>query len=98
MSDIRQRLTDILRKHRVGEFQWCRCGEAPGFLTHSEHVAEVLASELELTELYAPVIVDDDGHTWPHWNEWYDDHRQAQKAVEPGTVVGTAYITEWRPE
>lgn len=96
-------IAQTLRKHqRHGAFN-CLCGEriaADGqesYPTLPEHQAAEVAKELELTQVYAPVVVSDDGYMWPYFNEWYDDRRQAEKAVtsEIGTQLGGAFVTPW---
>lgn len=68
---------------------------------HPEHVATEALIALERAEpkqqVWAPVVVDDDGYTWLEWNEWYEDREQAVKAVSdsPGTVLGTAWVSSW---
>lgn len=63
----------------------------------ASEMANVIVESLGLTQEWAPIVVDDDGRTWPRWNEWYDDAAQAAKAVtdDPGTVLGTAWVTDW---
>lgn len=60
-------------------------------------ISEAVVAALGLEPVYAPVVVDDDDHTWPHFNEWYDDPRQGEKAVhdDPGTVLGRAWVSGW---
>lgn len=90
MDDVRQALFDLLKGIIDGEW-------GPYDDDHYWAMVDKELPKLGLTQVFAPVVVDDDGYTWPHWNEWYDDRRQAEKAVadDPGTVLGTGFITDW---
>jgi hypothetical protein len=102
---IEERLTQILRRHRVGPGQVCRCECAPGYLTHSEHVASVLVTELGLAEEWCARHESGGGGIYTDYDDarrFLDRFVERPPAVEDpgsGRYVGLErrYVTSWEP-
>lgn len=74
----------------------CVCGWFYTREDHELHRAEMLAVELGLEPVYAPVISAEDGTHTARWSEFYDSREQAIKAAhDENLAVGAAYVTRW---
>ncbi|MFA4084233.1 hypothetical protein ONA92_21285 [Mycobacteroides salmoniphilum] len=98
VSEAQDVMAEVAEKHRPYGLD-CKCGRP---INSDDDWSRHIAGEIDkalggLTPIWADVVVDDDGFTYPHWNEWHDERRQAQKAVHdnPGTVLGAAFMSGW---
>jgi hypothetical protein len=70
MSDVRERLTEALRKHRIGVRKWsdgyhhtsCMCPEEAAGDAHAAHLADVLLALEDVAVIERPTVA----HKGPH--------------------------------